>query len=54
MVITNSTPENAISQYFDLNPDCVIIDVNLPNKNGFEVIRDIQKHSRVRSLFIVI
>ena len=53
MVITNSTPENAISQYFDLNPDCVIIDVNLPNKNGFEVIQDIQKHSSKQFIPII-
>jgi two-component system, cell cycle response regulator len=53
MVITNSTPENAISQYFDFNPDCVIIDVNLPNKNGFEVIQDIQKNSSKQFIPII-
>jgi two-component system, cell cycle response regulator len=45
MVITNSTSEKAISQYFDLHPDCVIIDVDLPNKSGFEVLEDLQKHN---------
>lgn len=45
MVITNTKAEKAVSQYFDLHPDCVIIDVNLPNKNGFEVIEDLQKHN---------
>ncbi|MGG5253479.1 diguanylate cyclase [Neobacillus sp. SM06] len=45
MVIASSTPEKAISQFFDLNPDCVIIDVKLPNKSGFEVIQELQAHS---------
>ncbi|MBS4174287.1 diguanylate cyclase [Bacillus sp. FJAT-49736] len=45
MVITNSNSDKAISQYFDLHPDCVVLDVNLPNKNGFEILRDLQSHS---------
>lgn len=45
MVIVNTDQEKAITQYIDLNPDCVIIDVNLPKKNGFELLSDLQKHS---------
>jgi diguanylate cyclase (GGDEF)-like protein len=45
MVVANTSPEKAISQYFDLNPDCVIIDINLPNINGFQVLDDLQQHN---------
>ncbi|KQL52774.1 diguanylate cyclase [Heyndrickxia shackletonii] len=53
MVITNSTSNKAVSQYFDLQPDCVVIDVNLPNKNGFEIIEDLQIHSNKHFVPIV-
>lgn len=52
MVITNSNSEKAVSQFFELRPDCVLIDVNLPKKNGFEIIEDIQIHSN--KLFVPI
>lgn len=45
MVIANSSSEKAISQYFHFNPDCVILDVNMPDKNGFAVLQDMQKNS---------
>jgi len=52
MVITNSNSVKAVSQFFELHPDCVLIDVNLPEKNGFEIIEDIQIHSN--KLFVPI
>lgn len=45
MVIANTTYDKAISQYYDVDPDCVIIDVNLPGKNGIEIIEELQKHT---------
>jgi two-component system, cell cycle response regulator len=45
MVMANTSPEKAISQFFDIEPDCVIIDLFLPNKNGFEVISHLQNHN---------
>jgi two-component system, cell cycle response regulator len=45
MVMANTEPEKAVDQFFDMNPDCLIIDVNLPGKSGFHVLEDIQKHS---------
>ncbi|MFD2442984.1 diguanylate cyclase [Bacillus sp. CGMCC 1.16607] len=46
MVIANTEPEKAIDQYFELNPDCLIIDVNLPYKNGFQILEAIQMHNK--------
>jgi two-component system, cell cycle response regulator len=46
MVIANTEPEKAIEQYFELHPDCLIIDVNLPTKNGFQILEDIQRHNK--------
>jgi two-component system, cell cycle response regulator len=45
MVITNTEPEKAVSQYYDLQPDCLVIDVDLPSKNGFQLLEDIQQHN---------
>jgi diguanylate cyclase (GGDEF)-like protein len=45
MVIANTTPEKAISQYYDVNPDCVLIDVHLPKRNGIEILEDLEKHT---------
>jgi two-component system cell cycle response regulator len=45
MVVANTVLDKAISQYFDLNPDCVIIDMNFPNNNGFQILDDLQQHN---------
>ncbi|MEH7884648.1 diguanylate cyclase [Bacillus sp. JJ1609] len=45
MVITNTEPEKAVSQYYDLQPDCLVLDVDLPSKNGFQLLEDIQQHN---------
>lgn len=30
--------------FYELQPDCLIIDVNLPGKNGFQFLEDLQHH----------
>ncbi|MGA9228454.1 MAG: diguanylate cyclase [Mesobacillus sp.] len=45
MVIANTEPEKAASQYYDMQPDCLVIDVDLPSKNGFQLLEDIQQHN---------
>ncbi|WP_409299871.1 diguanylate cyclase [Peribacillus sp. SCS-155] len=45
MVITATRPEKAIQQYFDMQPDCLIIDVNLPEKSGFQILSELQDHN---------
>lgn len=42
MVAANTDPKKAITQYFDLNPDCVIIDLHLQGSSGFQVLDDLQ------------
>jgi DNA-binding response OmpR family regulator len=42
MVAANTEPKKAITQYFDLNPDCVIIDLHLQGSSGFQVLDDLQ------------
>lgn len=46
MVIANSQEDHAIEQFYSMNPDCIIIDINLPKKSGFEVLEAIQKHTK--------
>jgi two-component system, cell cycle response regulator len=43
MVIANSDPEKATSLYFDMHPDCLIIEMDLANK--YSILEDIQKHN---------
>ncbi|WP_260631207.1 diguanylate cyclase [Bacillus sp. S/N-304-OC-R1] len=45
MVLANTDPIKATEQYFDMRPDCLIIDINLPRKNGFQILEDIQRHA---------
>jgi two-component system, cell cycle response regulator len=42
MAVANTEPKRAISQYLDLNPDCVIIDLHLQGISGFQVLDDLQ------------
>jgi diguanylate cyclase (GGDEF)-like protein len=46
IVIANTSLDNVISQYFDVNPDCVIIDVHLSQISGFKILEDLQNHTR--------
>lgn len=46
MVAANTTPEKAIAHYYDLNPDCVIIDINLADISGFQVLHDLNEHNK--------
>jgi two-component system, cell cycle response regulator len=45
MVVANTTSDMAITHYYDLNPDCVIIDINLAETNGFQVLNDLNEHN---------
>jgi two-component system, cell cycle response regulator len=46
MVIANSEPKKAIKQYFEFNPDCLILDLNLRGKSGFQLIENLQEHNQ--------
>ncbi|WP_257985445.1 diguanylate cyclase [Bacillus sp. V5-8f] len=45
MVITNTNPEKAMHQYFEMQPDCLISDLHFPDTSGFQVLRDLQEHN---------
>ncbi len=45
MVIASTDTEKAIEQFYDMHPDCLIIDLNLPEKKGFKILEDVQKHT---------
>lgn len=44
-VVANTDPIEATNQYFDMSPDCLIIDLEMPEKNGFEILKDIHEHN---------
>ncbi len=45
IVMAYSNPRQAVKQYFEMQPDCLIIDLQLPNQNGFEVLKEIQEYN---------
>lgn len=46
IVLTNSNPEMAVKQYFDMKPDCLILDIHLPEKDGFQILEEISEHNK--------
>lgn len=45
MVMTSSDPEKALSLYYDLQPDCLVIDIDFTNIDGFQILESIQQHN---------
>ncbi len=45
MVMTYTNPEIAVKQYFEMKPDCLILDIQLPHKDGFQILQEIQEHN---------
>lgn len=39
MVIMNADPFKASNQYSEMQPDCLILDIQLPAKDGFQIFR---------------
>ncbi|MCT4478040.1 response regulator [Peribacillus frigoritolerans] len=39
MVIVNADPVKASNQYSEMQPDCLILDIQLPAKDGFQIFR---------------
>ena len=45
MVMTSSDPEKALSLYYDLQPDCLVIDIDFTEIDGFQILERIQQHN---------
>ncbi|WP_258831150.1 MULTISPECIES: response regulator [Peribacillus] len=45
MVITNADPAKATNQYFEMQPDCLILDIQLPAKDGFQILQEFHLHN---------
>jgi two-component system KDP operon response regulator KdpE len=46
-VIAARDGENGLEAFYEHNPDVVVLDVNMPGRNGFEVLREIRRVSDV-------
>ncbi|CAM3783270.1 Diguanylate cyclase [Mesobacillus thioparans] len=45
MVMASSDPEKALSLYYDLQPDCLVIDIDFTEADGFQILEKIQQHN---------
>lgn len=45
MVVAHTDPVRAVSQFYDLHPDCLVIDINLPNQNGLQLLESFESYS---------
>ena len=46
VVIAVADPDRAINLYYDLNPDCVIIDIHMKDKNGLDVLLKLKENMK--------
>ncbi|HEY7062057.1 MAG TPA: response regulator transcription factor [Chloroflexota bacterium] len=46
-VLSASDGEQGLQEFYDQDPDVVVLDVTMPRKNGFEVLQDIRRVSDV-------
>jgi two-component system KDP operon response regulator KdpE len=46
-VISAADGEAGLEAFFEVNPDLVLLDVNMPGKTGFEVVKEIRRVSDV-------
>lgn len=47
-----NSPDKGISLVRELHPDCIVLDVMMPDKNGFEVCKEIRTFSQVPIIFL--
>jgi len=53
-VVTASNGEEGVNQAKKKKPDLIILDIILPKKDGFEVIKDLKKDEKTEKIFIVL
>ncbi|MGL4969604.1 MAG: response regulator, partial [Fusobacteriaceae bacterium] len=39
--------ESALDKFYEETPELVILDINLPKKNGWEICREIKRNSNI-------
>ncbi len=44
IVVAHTDPEVGKELFYELHPDCLIIDVNLPGTNGFQLLEELNHH----------
>lgn len=54
IAITNTEPEKAVSQYYDMQPDCIVIDGDFQRRNDYQLLSDIQHHNVKKFIPMVI
>ena len=54
MAVTASNGEEGVSQAKKENPDLILLDIILPKKDGFEVIKDLKKSDETKKISIVL
>lgn len=53
-VVTAFDGERALLRLKDSAPDLVILDVNLPQRNGFEILRELRKYSQIPVIMLTV
>ncbi|MGL4252982.1 MAG: response regulator transcription factor [Fusobacteriaceae bacterium] len=46
-VVTAHDGESALDKFYEETPELVILDINLPKKNGWEICREIKRNSNI-------
>ncbi|WP_440905450.1 PAS domain-containing protein [Catenovulum sp. SX2] len=52
-LITSNTPENGIEMIYAMQPDLILLDINLPKMDGYQVNQILQQDSRVSQIPVV-
>jgi DNA-binding response OmpR family regulator len=53
-VVTASNGEEALEKLFEIRPELIILDIMMPNKNGYEVCEAIRKMPEFAEIYIVV
>ena len=46
--------ENALAMAADLNPDAILLDIILPHKDGFEVLKELKENPKLKQVPVIV